>query len=107
MNKKFYGGNEMKKLIALLLAAMMVFALCACGASEEPAAEEQPAAEAPAEEATEAPAEEEAPVIKVGIAAPDVTHGWVAGVPRGRASAHPGGYRHRQPLEQADSRHDR
>ena len=70
----------MKKLIALLLAAMMVFALCACGASEEPAAEEQPAAEAPAEEATEAPAEEEAPVIKVGIAAPDVTHGWVAGV---------------------------
>lgn len=70
----------MKKLIALLLAAMMVFALCACGASEEPAAEEQPAAEAPAEDAAEAPAEEEAPVIKVGIAAPDVTHGWVAGV---------------------------
>ena len=72
----------MKKLIALLLAVMMVFALCACGASEEPAAEEQPAAEAPAEDAAEAPAEDaaEAPVIKVGIAAPDVTHGWVAGV---------------------------
>ena len=73
----------MKKLIALLLAAMMVFALCACGASEEPAAEEQPAAEeAPAEDAAEAPAEDaaEAPVVKVGIAAPDVTHGWVAGV---------------------------
>ena len=73
----------MKKLIALLLAVMMVFALCACGASEEPAAEEQPAAEeAPAEDAAEAPAEDaaEAPVVKVGIAAPDVTHGWVAGV---------------------------
>ena len=51
----------MKKLIALLLAAVMVFALCACGAK------------------TEAPAAE-APVVKVGIAAPDVTHGWVAGV---------------------------
>lgn len=47
----------MKKLIALLLAALMVFALCACGAAEEPA--EEPA-EAPVEEAAEAPAEEAA-----------------------------------------------
>ena len=52
----------MKKLIALLLAAMMVLALAACGgapAAEAPAAE-APAAEAPAEEAPaeEAPAEE-------------------------------------------------
>ena len=64
----------MKKLIALLLAAVMVFALCACGAKTEAPAAEAPAAEAPA---AEAPA---APVVKVGIAAPDVTHGWVAGV---------------------------
>ena len=62
----------MKKLIALLLVLAMALSLVACGAKEE-----APAA-APAEEA--APAEDAAPVIKVGIAAPDVTHGWVAGV---------------------------
>ena len=40
----------MKKLIALLLAVMMVLSLVACAAkTEEPAAEE-PAAEEPAEE---------------------------------------------------------
>lgn len=66
----------MKKLIALLLAVVMVFALCACGTKTEAPAAEAPAAEAPA---AEAPAPE-APVVKVGIAAPDVTHGWVAGV---------------------------
>ncbi len=56
----------MKKIIAMLLALVMVLALCACGETapaapktEEPAAE-APAAEAPAEEApaAEAPAEE-------------------------------------------------
>ena len=47
----------MKKIIALLLALAMVLSLAACGAS--------------------APAEKK---VKVGIAAPDVTHGWVAGV---------------------------
>lgn len=47
----------MKKLIAILLALVMVLSMVACGASEP-------------EEKT----------IKVGIAAPDVTHGWVAGV---------------------------
>ena len=74
----------MKKIIALLLAMAMALSLAACGAAEAPAATEAPAAEAPAAEApaadapaTEAPA---APEIKVGIAAPDVTHGWVAGV---------------------------
>ena len=41
----------MKKFIALLLALVMVFALCACGSSSAPAATEAPAAEAPAEEA--------------------------------------------------------
>jgi len=40
----------MKKFLALLLALVMVLALCACGAAE-PAAEEAPAEEAPAEEA--------------------------------------------------------
>ena len=68
----------MKKFLALMLALCMVFSLCACGAKEEApaAAPEAPVADAPAA-APEAPA---APVIKVGIAAPDVTHGWVAGV---------------------------
>ena len=48
----------MKKILALLLALCMVFALCACGSSE-PAAEDT--AEAPAEDAAaEAPAEESA-----------------------------------------------
>lgn len=45
----------MKKILALLLALVLVFSLCACGQSEAPA-EEAPAEEAPAEEA---PAEEE------------------------------------------------
>ncbi len=56
----------MKKILALMLALCMVFALCACGSSE-PAAED--AAEAPAEDAAaEAPAEEEAaPAEKVRI----------------------------------------
>ena len=47
----------MKKLLALLLALCMVFALAACGGSSAPAAEE-PAAEEPA---AEAPADAEAP----------------------------------------------
>lgn len=48
----------MKKILALLLAMMLVFALAACGGSgaETPAAPEAPAAEAPA--APEAPAGE-------------------------------------------------
>ncbi len=50
----------MKKLLALILALCMVFALAACGGGSAPAATEAPAAEAPAEEAPaeEAPAEE-------------------------------------------------
>ena len=47
----------MKKLIAIVLALVMVLGLVACGAAK--------------------PAEK---TVKVGIAAPDVTHGWVAGV---------------------------
>ena len=45
----------MKKTIALLLALVMVFALCACGQSSAPAPEESKAPEA---EASEAPATE-------------------------------------------------
>ena len=47
----------MKKIIALVLALVMVLGLVACGGGKT-------------EEKT----------VKVGIAAPDVTHGWVAGV---------------------------
>ena len=49
----------MKKILALLLAAMMVLALCACGSSGEtaPAAEAAPAAEPTAEAAPAAEAE--------------------------------------------------
>ena len=43
----------MKKIVALLMALCMVFALCACGQSAAPAATEAPAADAAA---TEAPA---------------------------------------------------
>jgi len=49
----------MKKILAMILALCMVFALCACGAEEAPAEVTQaPATEAPVEEA--APAEEAA-----------------------------------------------
>ena len=70
----------MKKLIALLLALAMVLSLAACGAKEEAPATEAPKAEAAPEAAAPAPEAPAAPEIKVGIAAPDVTHGWVAGV---------------------------
>ena len=50
----------MKKIIALLLALCMVFALCACGESSAPAA-----TEAPAEADGETPAE--TPAVKVGF----------------------------------------
>ena len=53
----------MKKLIAILCALTMVFALCACGQAAAPAATQAPAA-APAEAA---PAEEAAQVFNVGI----------------------------------------
>ncbi len=60
----------MKKILALLLALTMVFALAACGGGAAPAATQAPAAEAPAEApAEEAPAAE-APAasdLKVGV----------------------------------------
>ena len=58
----------MKKIIALLMALCMVFALCACGGSKAPAAE-APAAQAPAAEApaAEAPAAEANPMADVKL----------------------------------------
>ena len=47
----------MKRIFALLLAAVMVFALCACGQSSAPAAS-QPAPAAPAQSGNASPAEE-------------------------------------------------
>lgn len=52
----------MKKILALLLAVVMVLALAACGSKSEPAVTEAPAAEAPA---AEAPAAPEAPAGEV------------------------------------------
>ena len=49
----------MKKIIALLLALVMVMGMVACGAKEEAPAVEEEKVEAPAEEKEEAPAEEE------------------------------------------------
>ena len=60
------GTVKMKKLLALVLALVMVLSLAACGAKEEAA--EAPAAEAPAAEAA-APAEEA--VLFARIADPD------------------------------------
>ena len=51
----------MKKLIALLLALVMVFSLVACGQKEEAPAAEEEKAEAPVEEKVEEPAKEEEP----------------------------------------------
>lgn len=45
---------SLKRMLAMLLALAMVFAMAACGSSNEPAATEAPAAEAPAEEAAAA-----------------------------------------------------
>ncbi len=61
----------MKKILAMLLALVMVLSLAACGGSSEPAATEAPAAEAPAAEApaAEAPAEEAGSNL-VGVAMP-------------------------------------
>lgn len=54
------------KVLSLALAALMLFALCACGAAETPAAgpTATPAADAPA---SEAPAETEAPAESQGV----------------------------------------
>lgn len=53
------------KVLSLALAALMLFALCACGAAETPAAE--PTATPAAAPASEAPAETEAPAESQGV----------------------------------------
>lgn len=47
----------MKKILALILALCMAFALCACSSSETPAADSAEATEAPAEAPAESTAE--------------------------------------------------
>ena len=49
----------MKKILALLMAVLMVAALAACGGNDAPAAVEAAPAEAPVEAPVEAPAEEQ------------------------------------------------
>ena len=55
MSAKFFNQNlkeeNMKKLLALLLALTMVFALCACGQTAAPAESAAPAEESAAPEA--------------------------------------------------------
>ena len=70
----------MKKFLALALVLVLVFALAACGGSEEPApAPEEEAPEAPAEEPEE-PAEEPEEVggesFKIGVVIPSGDHGF-------------------------------
>ena len=62
----------MKKILALLLALTMVFALCACGGGSAPAAE-APAAEAPA---AEAPAGEKVTVTMIAAQYGPKTGDW-------------------------------
>ena len=58
----------MKKTLSFLLALVMVLGLCACGASNAPAATQAPAAtEAPAAVETEAPAEEPVAAVDTKI----------------------------------------
>lgn len=56
----------MKKIIALLLSLVMVFALCACGQAAAPAASEAPASEAPAVDSDRAYVQDKGKLV-VGI----------------------------------------
>ena len=72
-SKKFDGGINMKKLLALLLAALMVFGMAACAktaetpAADTPAGETTATADKPAEETTadETPAESDGDKIVI------------------------------------------
>lgn len=67
----------MKKLLALVLAlALCVGALAGCGTAAAPSSASTAASTASSAAAESTAASD----LKVGIAAPDVTHGWVAGV---------------------------
>ena len=67
----------MKKIIALLMALVMVFALCACGQQAAPA-ETKPEAEAPAEAAPAEAAPAEASGSTLYVMGPTPDHGWTA-----------------------------
>lgn len=56
----------MKKLLAMLLAVVMVLSLAACGGSSEPAAD-APAADAPVADAPAAPVGDGKTVVRVGL----------------------------------------
>jgi len=67
----------MKKIFALLLAAVMVLSMAACGAKTPAVSEPASTDAAPAQEATEAPATSEAPVEEnfvIGISQPFMGH---------------------------------
>jgi len=65
----------MKKVLAVLMAVWIMISMAACGAQKGDNETVIAAAEPDA-----AAAQDAAKTIKVGIAAPDATHGWVAGV---------------------------
>ena len=67
----------MKKIIALLMALVMVFALCACGQQAAPT-ETKPEAEAPAEAAPAEAAPAEASGSTLYVMGPTPDHGWTA-----------------------------
>ena len=67
----------MKKIIALLMALVMVFALCASGQQAAPA-ETKPEAEAPAEAAPAEAAPAEASGSTLYVMGPTPDHGWTA-----------------------------
>ena len=67
----------MKKYLALILALVMAFALCACGQQAAPA-ETKPEAEAPAEAAPAEAAPAEASGSTLYVMGPTPDHGWTA-----------------------------
>ena len=78
----------MKKILAMLLALVMVLSLAACGGSEAPAAPEAPAAEAPA---AEAPAEEASNLIGVAMPTKDLQR-WIQDGDNMKAQLEAAGY---------------
>ena len=82
----------MKKILAMLLALIMVLSLAACGGSSAPA-EEAPKAEAPAAEApaAEAPAEEKSNLIGVAMPTKDLQR-WIQDGDNMKAQLEAAGY---------------